>query len=124
MSSERRDRDADVAAESSCFGIVLRVGRVILEAWTRVELQTAGRKPVAQQAIPSLGQFCGLALEVKHGIAASRYGRCQHFSDRPEFDWNLGTGIVTALPRRSDAWIVVADTEARAVQQAVRQEPG
>src|SRR4051794_12156004 len=53
--SQLSDRHAEFAGEGARLFVELAVGRIIFEAISRVELIAAGRKPFAQDSLPSAG---------------------------------------------------------------------
>ena len=55
----------------SSLRVTFGIRRVVLKAGPRIELQPAGRQPIAKQCGPGFTYTLDIALEGKHGIAAA-----------------------------------------------------
>src|SRR5713226_5185179 len=69
--SERYYRYTELAIEYSSRGIVARTLRIVFEHHPAIELQAAGRQPVAQHRGPCLFNAGNGALETESGVFAA-----------------------------------------------------
>ena len=121
--SERNHGNAYLALERPGLRVTRCVLRVVLEAWTGIELKSAGGQPLPEQRGPCFAHLFASTLEAEDSILAARNGCLEGISGRDKVRRNFGAGIISALLGRRNAWIIVADAIARLFKQVVCYSP-
>src|SRR5260370_25426646 len=98
--------------ENAGTRIVLRLRRVVREARPRVELKSAGGKPVSKQPIPRLTYLVDRTFEVEDRVTATRNNGREGVARQREMRRDLAPNVLPAPPGLSCAWVAMAAARA------------
>src|SRR5271167_3951710 len=122
--TQRHHRNAKFAIENSGGGIEARALGIVFEHRTAIELQTAGRQPIAQHGSPRFLDLDHRPLEAHCGVLPAGNRRLLRVAEHGQGRRRFASRIVSALSGCHHIRVIMADAIAWLPKQAARGHPG